>query len=162
TERLRRSVDDAMDLHGGRGVCDGPTNYLQSAYQMVPVAITVEGANIVTRTLITFVHAAVLSHPYIRQEVQACQDRNEKRGLGAFEKACLDHVSCSLSNAAGAFVHNATGGLFAKVPEGAFDTVQWFRQLSRASRNFALVADLAIVLLGRRLKTRQKLTGRLA
>src|SRR5262249_40951697 len=61
-----------------------------------------------------------------------------------------------------AFVHNATGGLFAKVPEGAFDTVQWFRQLSRASRNFALVADLAIVLLGRRLKTRQKLTGRLA
>jgi acyl-CoA dehydrogenase len=162
TERLRRSVDDAMDLHGGRGICDGPTNYLQSVYQMVPVAITVEGANIVTRTLITFVQAAVLSHPYIHQEVQACQDGNERRGLAAFEKACLDHVSFSLSNAAGAFVHNVTGGLFAKVPEGAFGTAQWFRQLSRASRNFALVADLAIVLLGGRLKTRQKLTGRLA
>jgi acyl-CoA dehydrogenase len=162
TERLRRSVNDAMDLHGGRGVCDGPTNYLQSVYQMVPVAITVEGANIVTRTLITFTQAALLSHPYIRQEVQACQDGNERRGLAAFEKVCLDHISFLLSNAAGAFVHNVTGGLFAKVPKGALGTAQWFRQLSRASRNFALVADLAIVLLGGRLKTRQKLTGRLA
>ena len=85
TERLRRSVNDAMDLHGGRGICDGPSNYLQSAYQMVPVGITVEGANILTRSLITFAQGALRSHPYLYSEIQACQDADRERGLAAFE-----------------------------------------------------------------------------
>ena len=76
TERLRRSVNDAMDLHGGRAICDGPTNYLQSAYQMVPVGITVEGANILTRTLITFAQGALRAHPYLYKEVQAAQQKD--------------------------------------------------------------------------------------
>ena len=98
TERMRRSVNDAMDLHGGRGICDGPANYLQSAYQMVPVGITVEGANILTRSLITFAQGALRSHPYLYKEIQACQDADAARGLAAFEQAFLGHIAFSLSN----------------------------------------------------------------
>lgn len=162
TERMRQAVNDAMDLHGGRGICDGPSNYLQSAYQMVPVAITVEGANILTRTLITFAQGALRSHPYLYREVQAVQDPDAKRGLEAFESAFLDHISFSVANVFGAFFHNITGGLFGSVPPKAFGTEPWYRQLWRASHNFALVADLTVATLGGGLKTKQKLTGRLA
>ncbi|MCL4767911.1 MAG: acyl-CoA dehydrogenase [Hyphomicrobiaceae bacterium] len=162
TERMRRAVNDAMDLHGGRGICDGPSNYLQSAYQMVPVAITVEGANILTRTLITFAQGALRSHPCLYREVQAVQDPDARRGLAAFEDAFLDHVSFSLANVLGSFFHNVTGGLFGSAPDKSHGTAGWYRQLWRASRNFALTADLSVALLGGGLKTKQKLTGRLA
>jgi acyl-CoA dehydrogenase len=162
TERMRRSVNDAMDLHGGRGVCDGPSNYLQSAYQMMPVAITVEGANILTRSLITFAQGALRSHPYLYKEIEACQDSDERRGLAAFERAFTDHVAFAVSNVFGAAFHNLTGGLFGCVPDKAYGTAEWYRQLWRASRNFAFVADLTVAVLGGGLKTRQKLTGRLA
>jgi acyl-CoA dehydrogenase len=162
TERLRRAVNDAMDLHGGRGICDGPSNYLQSAYQMVPVGITVEGANILTRSLITFAQGALRSHPYLYREIQACQDADRERGLAAFEQAFLGHVAFAVSNAFGAFFHNVTGGYLGKAPERGFETGRWYRQLWRASRNFAFVADLMVALLGGGLKTKQKLTGRMA
>ncbi len=162
TERMRRSVNDAMDLHGGRGICDGPSNYLQSAYQMVPVGITVEGANILTRSLITFAQGALRSHPYLYKEIQACQDEDSKRGLDAFEQAFLGHIAFSVSNTFGAFFHNVTGGLFGKVPGKAYGTAEVYRQLWRSSRNFAFVADLMVGLLGGGLKTRQKLTGRMS
>src|SRR5262249_31437291 len=162
TERMRRSLNDAMDLHGGRAVCDGPTNYLQSAYQMMPVGITVEGANILTRSLITFAQGALRSHPYLYQEIQGCQDVDEERGLALFDAAFANHLSFSLSSMFGAFFHNVTFGLFAHVPEKAYGTAEWYRQLWRASRSFALVADLTVAVLGGGLKTKQKLTGRLA
>ena len=98
TERMRRSLNDAMDLHGGKAVCDGPSNYLQSAYQAMPVAITVEGANILTRSLITFAQGALRSHPYLYKEIQACQDVDEERGLAAFDTAFCGHVAFALSN----------------------------------------------------------------
>jgi acyl-CoA dehydrogenase len=162
TERMRRSLNDAMDLHGGKGVCDGPSNYLQTAYLMMPVAITVEGANILTRSLITFAQGALRSHPYLYKEIQACQDMDEDRGLDAFEKAFTDHVAFAVSNVFGALFHNLTFGLFGRVPEKAYGTAEWYRQLWRASRNFAFVADLAVAVLGGGLKTKQKITGRLA
>ena len=162
TERMRRSVNDAMDLHGGKAICDGPSNYLQSAYQMVPVGITVEGANILTRTLITFAQGALRSHPYLYKEIQAVQEPNREKGLAAFEQAFLGHIGFAVSNAFAAPFHNLTGGIFASVPEKAYGTAEWYRQLSRSSRNFALVADLTVALLGGGLKTKQKLTGRLA
>jgi acyl-CoA dehydrogenase len=93
TEKMRRAVNDAMDIHGGRGICDGPSNYLQSAYQMVPVGITVEGANILTRTLITFAQGALRSHPYLYKEVQAAQNPDRERGLDAFENAFNNHIA---------------------------------------------------------------------
>jgi acyl-CoA dehydrogenase len=162
TERMRRSLNDAMDLHGGRGVCDGPSNYLQAAYQSMPIAITVEGANILTRSLITFAQGALRSHPYLYREIQACQDTDEEQGLAAFEEAFTDHVSFAVSNVFGALFHNLTFGWFGHVPEKAYGTAEWYRQLWRASRNFAFVADLAVAVLGGGLKTRQKITGRLA
>ncbi|MEM9027818.1 MAG: acyl-CoA dehydrogenase [Pseudomonadota bacterium] len=162
TERLRTAVNDAMDLHGGRAICDGPTNYLQSAYQMVPVGITVEGANILTRTLITFAQGALRSHPYLYDEIRAAQSKSATAGLTQFERAFLSHVSFSVSNVAGAVFHNLTGGIFAHVPANAGANAEWYRQLTRASRNFALVADLTVALLGGGLKVKQKITGRLA
>ncbi len=162
TERLRTSVNDAMDIHGGRAICDGPSNYIQSAYQMVPVGITVEGANILTRTLITFAQGALRSHPYLYREIQAAQNKDESAGLEAFDDAFSNHVAFSVSNAAGALFHNLTGGMFADAPDQAYGTSEWYRQLWRQSRNFALVADLTVILLGGGLKTKQKITGRMA
>ena len=162
TERMRRSLNDAMDLHGGRAICDGPANYLQSAYQMMPVAITVEGANILTRSLITFAQGALRSHPYLYKEIQACQDDDPQRGLAQFEAAFGGHVAFSLANTFGALFHNITFGLFGSVPEKAYGTAEWYRQLWRAARNFAFVADLTVAVLGGGLKIKQKLTGRLA
>ena len=162
TEKMRRAVNDAMDIHGGRGICDGPANYLQSAYQMVPVGITVEGANILTRTLITFAQGALRSHPYLYKEVQAAQNPDKKRGLDAFEDAFNNHIAFSLSNATGGFVHNLTGGAFVKAPHDALRMSHWYRQLGRASRSYAFVADMTVALLGGGLKTKQKITGRMA
>ena len=162
TERMRQSVNDAFDVHGGRAICDGPSNYLQSAYQMVPVGITVEGANILTRTLITFAQGALRSHPYLFDEIHAAQDLDSERGQEKFEKAFGDHIAFTVSNACGAFFHNLTGGHFGAQPEHSAGQAQWYRQLGRASRNFAFVADVTVVILGGGLKTKQKLTGRLA
>ena len=162
TEKLRRAVNDAMDIHGGRAICDGPANYLQSAYQMVPVGITVEGANILTRTLITFAQGALRSHPYLYKEVQSAQNPDRARGLDDFEDALAGHVAFSLSNATGAFFHNITGGHLASSPDTAQRMSVWYQQLARASRSFAFVADLTVALLGGGLKTKQKITGRMA
>ena len=162
TERMRAAVNDAMDLHGGRAICDGPHNYLQAAYQAVPVSITVEGANILTRTLITFAQGALRSHPYLYKEIKACQHTDSKQGLADFEPALLGHIAFSISNVTGALFHNVTGGYFAAAPAHATATAHWYKQLSRASRSFALVADLTVAVLGGGLKTKQKITGRLA
>lgn len=162
TERMRRAVNDAFDIHGGRAICDGPSNYLQSAYQMVPIGITVEGANILTRTLITFAQGALRSHPYLYREIKAAQDPDRVRSLEAFDRAFGEHVSFTFSNACGAFFHNVTGALFAPAPEKAFDTANWYRQLARSARSFAFVADVSIATLGGSLKTKQKIAGRLA
>ncbi|MEQ1673299.1 MAG: acyl-CoA dehydrogenase domain-containing protein, partial [Hyphomicrobium sp.] len=162
TEKMRRAVNDAMDIHGGRAICDGPSNYLQSAYQMVPVGITVEGANILTRTLITFAQGALRSHPYLYAEVQSAQNPDKTRGLADFEKAFGGHIAFSLSNATGAFFHNVTGGALASSPDNVQRMSVWYRQLARASRSFAFVADLTVALLGGGLKPKQKITGRMA
>jgi acyl-CoA dehydrogenase len=162
TERMRQAVNDAFDVHGGRAICDGPTNYLQSAYQMVPVAITVEGANILTRTLITFAQGALRSHPWLYKEIEALQREDEEQGLAEFEEAFSGHVAFAAANVFGSLFHNLTGGLFASAPPHARATRRWYRQLARGSRSFALVADLTVALLGGGLKTKQKLTGRLA
>jgi acyl-CoA dehydrogenase len=162
TERLRRAVNDAMDLHGGKAICDGPSNYLQSAYQMVPIGITVEGANILTRSLITFAQGALRAHPYLYAEISAAQNPDRAKGLDDFERAFLAHVSFAVGNVFGALFHNLTGGLLGKVPADTGGTAEWYRRHWRASRNFALVADLTVATLGGGLKIRQKITGRLA
>jgi len=162
TERMRGAVNDAFDIHGGKAICDGPNNYLQSAYQAVPVAITVEGANILSRTLITFAQGALRSHPWLYKETQALQDPDRDRGLDMFDEAFSGHASFMMANIFGALAHNLSGGHFADAPDGARATKRWYRQLGRSARSFALVADFTIASLGGGLKTKQKITGRLA
>jgi len=162
TERMRQSVNDALDIHGGKGVCDGPSNNLQGAYQMVPVTITVEGANILTRTLITFAQGALRSHPYLFTEIEALQEQDRARSIERFAQTFDGHVAFTVSNAAGALFHNLTFGVFASAPPNAGDTRRWWRELARASRSFALVADATVALLGGRLKVKQKVAGRMA
>lgn len=162
TERMRDAVNAAMDIHGGKAICDGPSNYLQSAYQMVPVGITVEGANILTRTLITFAQGALRSHPYLYSEIQAAQNPDKKQGFTDFEKAFTGHISFAVSNVAGSLFHNLTGGRFANEPATTNGMAHWYRQVGRQSRNFALVADMMVAMLGGGLKTKQRLTGRMA
>jgi acyl-CoA dehydrogenase len=162
TERMRQAVNDAFDIHGGRAICDGPSNYLQSAYQAMPVAITVEGANILTRTLITFAQGALRSHPWLYKEVEALQNEDRERGLADFEDAFCGHVSFAMANIFGALFHNLTGGHLASAPSHAGATTRWYKQLARSARNFALIADLTVASLGGGLKVKQKITGRLA
>ncbi|MCU0953956.1 MAG: acyl-CoA dehydrogenase [Hyphomicrobium sp.] len=162
TERLRRALNDAMDIHGGRAICDGPANYLQSAYAMAPVGITVEGANILTRTLITFAQGALRSHPYLILEIRSAQNPDETKGLDEFEPTFLNHIAHAVSNMANAFFHNITFGYFAPAPSAVPDLKTHYRQLSRAARNFAVVSDTTIAVLGGGLKTKQKICGRLA
>ena len=161
TERMREAVSDAMDIHGGKAICDGPSNYLQSAYQMVPIGITVEGANILTRSLITFTQGVLRSHPFLYKEIEAAQHWDEDQGFELFEKAFENHVAFAVSNVFGALFHNVTFGRFADAPRVS-ETAKWYQQLSRASQNFALVADMCVALLGGGLRTRQRLTGQMA
>jgi acyl-CoA dehydrogenase len=162
TERARGAINDAMAVQGGRAVFDGPANCLQSMYQLVPTVINADGTNIVMRALIAFTQGALRAHPYLPAAFDACADEDARRGLLAFEEPFLSHIAFALSNLASAFLHNVTGGRFCRAPDKSLDSARWFRQLSRASRNFALVADLTLVTLGRQIRTRQKLTGRLA
>ena len=100
TERMRQVINNAMYVHGGRGICMGPRNYLARVYQGIPIAITVEGANILTRSLIIFGQGAIRCHPYIFSEMQAAGDEDRQRGLRDFDAALFSHIGFSLSNVA--------------------------------------------------------------
>lgn len=159
TERMRVVVDDAMDIHGGKAVIDGPQNYLGSLYRAVPVGITVEGANILTRNLIVFGQGAIRSHPHLLTEMSALADADPARGLEAFDAAFWAHVGHTFANAFRALGRNWTGGLFAPAPE-AGEATRFYRQLSRHAAAFALCADMALATLGGALKRREMLSAR--
>ncbi|MFT6657117.1 acyl-CoA dehydrogenase [Maritalea sp.] len=161
TEAMRDRLNDAMDIHGGRAICDGPANYLFSAYQAVPVAITVEGANILTRTLITFAQGALRAHPFLYSEISAAQNDNQKEGLKAFDKAFAGHTAFMLRNICGSLFHNITLGAFASTPtQGPLK--KHYQQLHRYAQNFALVGDWVVVVLGGDIKRKQMISGRMA
>ncbi|WP_417309428.1 acyl-CoA dehydrogenase [Devosia sp.] len=161
TEAMRDRINDAMDIHGGRAVQDGPSNYLFGGYATTPVAITVEGANILTRTLITFAQGALRAHPYLYKEIAAAQDPNRKAGIAAFDTAFCGHVSFMLRNILGSFLHAMSFGAFASTPTKD-EMAHWYRQLSRYSQSFALVGDWTVAFLGGDLKRKQNLSGRMA
>jgi len=160
TERARTVVNDAMDVHGGKGICLGPSNYLGRSHQQNPIAITVEGANILTRSLLIFGQGAIRSHPYVLKEIQAAQDNDMRRGIRNFDAALLGHVSLSLSNALHACLFGLTGGRGLSVPAGE-ETKRYYQQLTRCSAAFALAADVSMLLLGGNLKRCEKISARL-
>ncbi|MEE9552613.1 MAG: acyl-CoA dehydrogenase, partial [Gammaproteobacteria bacterium] len=98
TESMRQLINDALDVHGGKAVMLGPNNYLASAYQSIPIGITVEGANILTRNMIIFGQGAIRCHPYVLKEMQAVAEDDEKMGLKQFDKAIFSHIGFVMSN----------------------------------------------------------------
>lgn len=160
TERMRIVINDAMDVHAGKAVIDGPRNYLSSQYRAVPVGITVEGANILTRSLMVFGQGAIRSHPYLLQEIRAVGDTNKDRALANFDQVLWRHVGHFARNAIRAFWRSWTGGLFAPAPD-AGRARRFYRQLSRYSAAFALTSDVAFLTLGGELKRRELLSARL-
>jgi acyl-CoA dehydrogenase len=159
TERMRIAIDDAMDVHAGKAVIDGPQNYLGSLYRSVPVGITVEGANILTRNLIVFGQGAIRAHPFLLSEMNALRDDDRVRGLDAFDKAFWRHVGHSFTTLFRALGRSWTFGLFAPAPDAGAAT-GFYRQLSRYSSAFALCADMALLTLGGALKRKEMLSAR--
>ncbi|MBK9594186.1 MAG: acyl-CoA dehydrogenase [Rhodocyclales bacterium] len=158
TERARQSVNDGMDILGGKGICLGPSNFLGRAYQQVPVAITVEGANILTRSLIIFGQGAIRCHPYVMAEMQAA--RNDD--LVAFDKALFAHIGHTIGNGLRALVTGFTGSHFVGVPANvAPETRRYYQQLTRFSSAFAFLADISMLVMGGDLKRKEKLSARM-
>ncbi len=163
TESMRQAVNDAMDIHGGRGICTGPSNYLNQAYQSIPISITVEGANILTRTMIIFGQGAMRCHPYLLREVDAAAQSDPATASEDFDEALFGHLGYTVTNAARAFVYGLSNGALAPVPSGvATETLRYYRRLARISAAFALLADVALLSLGGALKRKEKLSGRFA
>ncbi|MBU1214786.1 MAG: acyl-CoA dehydrogenase [Gammaproteobacteria bacterium] len=160
TERGRMVINDAMDVHGGKGICMGPDNYLARMYQQTPIGITVEGANILTRSLMIFGQGAIRSHPYVLKEMQAAHDQNAERASLDFDQAFFGHISFSLSNAVRSLLYGLTGGRLIYVPTGA-PTHRYYQLLTRYAASFAFAADIAMAVLGGGLKRKEKLSARL-
>ncbi|MCH8097982.1 MAG: acyl-CoA dehydrogenase [Proteobacteria bacterium] len=157
TESMRACVADAMDILAGAAVCRGPGNNLSRIYTAVPIGITVEGANILTRSLIIFGQGSIRCHPFVQDEMRAIAEND----LGRFDAAFFGHLGFVFSNAVRAFGLALTRGRLAKVP-GTSSTAPYFRALTRLSAAFALITDTALGTMGGALKRREKISGRLA
>jgi acyl-CoA dehydrogenase len=160
TELGRLVANDAMDVHGGKGICLGPRNYLARGYQIVPVAITVEGANILTRNLIIFGQGAIRCHPFVLREMNAAKDANRERALTAFDAALFGHIGFTLGNAARSLVMALTLARFTRVPDSGAST-RFFQHINRFSASFAFACDVAMLSLGGYLKKKESLSARL-
>ncbi|HQR04416.1 MAG: acyl-CoA dehydrogenase [Proteobacteria bacterium] len=162
TERARKVVNDGMDVLGGKGICLGPSNFLGRAYQQVPIGITVEGANILTRSLILFGQGAIRCHPYVLKEMQAVANPDASAGLRDFDGVLYAHVTHTFKNGLHAFWHGITGSRFVSAPAGAAPEMRrYYQQLTRFSAAFAFLCDISMVVMGGDLKRKEKLSARL-
>ncbi|WP_247421418.1 acyl-CoA dehydrogenase [Ralstonia pseudosolanacearum] len=162
TERARDVVNDAMDIVGGKGICMGPNNFLARAYQQIPIAITVEGANIMTRCLIIFGQGVIRCHPYVLREMTAAQGADLPANLRAFDAALFGHGAFVAGNLVRALLHALSGGRATAAPSDAAPALRrYYRAVNRCSTALALLADVSMFTLGGTLKRRESLTGRL-
>ncbi|MFT6916404.1 MAG: acyl-CoA dehydrogenase [Motiliproteus sp.] len=161
TEMMRTLVNQAMDIHGGRGVIDGPRNYLARVYQAVPIGITVEGANILTRNLMIFGQGSIRCHRFLLSEMEASANPDRAAGLLALDQALSGHLRHSAQLASRALLLGLTRGrLFAT--EGVPEPLQRYaQQLNRMSAAFALVSDCTLLTLGGTLKFKERISARL-
>ncbi|MGA2023467.1 MAG: acyl-CoA dehydrogenase [Steroidobacteraceae bacterium] len=160
TELGRRVANDAMDVHGGKGIMLGPNNYLGRPYQSVPIAITVEGANILTRSLIIFGQGAIRCHPFVLREMNAARDSDHRRGVEQFDRALFAHMGFAISNAVRSLIMATTLSRFGSVPETG-PTRRYYQHIGRFSASFALATDVAMLTLGGYLKKKETISGRL-
>ena len=162
TERARQCVNDAMDIHGGKGICLGPNNWIGRGYQLTPIAITVEGANILTRTLIIFGQGAIRAHPYVLREMRAAKEMTGVEASREFDDALTSHIGHVLRNGVRAFIYGLTRASFAPVPRSASpELAHYYRHVSRLSAAFAFLADISMLAMGGALKRKEKISGRL-
>ena len=161
TEHMRTVLNDAMDVHGGKGICMGPSNYLGRAYQSIPVGITVEGANILTRTMIIFGQGAIRCHPYLVKEMEAAQMDDQRDGEEAFDQALAGHAGYFATNICRAFIFGISGSHFADSPKSG-RIGAYYQRLAQTSAAFAVLSDLTLMILGGAFKRKEKLSGRFA
>ena len=161
TDLSRKVVNDAMDLHGGKGICMGPGNYLARIYQQIPIGITVEGANILTRSLIIFGQGAMRCHPYLLKEIQAAAMQDEVEGLDQFDHAMVSHIEHISSNKMRSFGYGLSRGWLA-TGTGRGLIKKHSRTIEHLSAAFAWLADITLFSLAGELKRKEMLSGRFA
>lgn len=159
TSRMRDITNDAMDIHGGKAICLGPKNYLGRTYQGLPVSITVEGANILTRSMIIFGQGAVRCHPYILKEILAAENSDTKQGMKEFDEAITSHIGFVVSNIFRSIILGLTHGIIVIAPGGKLR--RYFQHLTRFSSAFALLVDVSMATFGGDLKRKEKISARL-
>ncbi len=159
THRGQRSIIDAMDIVGGKGICLGPSNFLARGYQGAPIAVTVEGANILTRSMIIYGQGAIRCHPYVLQEMEAAYS-DKSDAVEQFDAALAGHVSFTMSNLVRSIWFGLTDGYGSSAPTKDA-TKRYYQQLNRYSANMALLSDISMAVLGGSLKRRERLSARL-
>lgn len=160
TEKMRNCVADAMDIHGGKGICMGPGNYLARGYQGAPVAITVEGANILTRSMIIYGQGAIRCHPYVLAELSAAGNEDEQQALNDFDHALFGHIGFAISNICRSVWFSFTGSYALNAPYSD-GTRRYYQLMTRFSSNLAMLSDVAMLTLGGDLKRRERISARL-
>jgi acyl-CoA dehydrogenase len=160
TEMAREVIKDAMDVHGGKGVIMGPRNYLGRGWQGIPVSITVEGANIMTRNLMIFGQGAIRCHPFVLKEMEAARLGDARARIERFDELLFGHVGYSIRNAVRSLVLGLSFGKFTMVPHDR-KTAKYYQKLSRYSASLAFVSDIAMLTLGGKLKQKEHISARL-
>lgn len=160
THRAQRAVIDAMDIVGGKGICLGPKNFLARAYQGAPIAVTVEGANILTRSMIIFGQGAIRCHPFVLTEMKAAFNPDERDALTSFDRAIFAHVGFVISNLIRSIWLGLTDGKTSSAPRKD-STTRYYQQMNRYSANLALLTDISMAVLGGSLKRKERLSARL-
>lgn len=159
TEFGRKIGMDAMDINGGKGICLGPKNYIGRGYQAMPIAITVEGANILTRCMIIFGQGVIRCHPYILAEMEAAKLSDPAEALAAFDKAVMKHISFGISNVVRSLVLGLTSSIIVRSPDGPMK--RYYQQATRFCSAFALMADVCMMVMGGSLKRKESISARL-
>jgi len=160
TEMARELIKDAMDVHGGKGVILGPRNYLGRGWEGIPVSITVEGANIMTRNLMIFGQGAIRCHPYVLKEMQAARISDARERIERFDDLLFAHVGYSIRNAVRSLLLGLSFGRFSTVPHDR-KTAKYYQKLTRYSASLAFVSDIAMLTLGGKLKQKEHVSARL-
>ncbi|MEL6117076.1 acyl-CoA dehydrogenase FadE [Photobacterium sp. SP02] len=160
THRSQRGIIDAMDIIGGKGICLGPSNFLARGYQGAPIAITVEGANILTRSMIIYGQGAIRCHPYVLTEMNAAYNEDQRQALIDFDDALFGHIGFVISNLMRSFWLGLTDGRSSSSPRKDA-TKRYYQQLNRYSANMALLSDMSMAVLGGSLKRKERLSARL-
>lgn len=159
TELGRKIACDGMDIHGGKGICLGPKNYLGRGYEAAPIAITVEGANILTRNMIIFGQGAMRCHPYVLKELEAARLTDRRERLTAFDKIVMQHVGFAISNFTRSFILGISNAIMICTPKSILR--RYYQQATRFSSAFALIVDVCMLIYGGNLKRKESISARL-